>query len=149
MNLVPTSWGRCEALLASTVAGLSGFLVWATVFDGSRFGPIREVLRSVPMSDKIGHFVIYGSIAFFVALLAKRPQRIRVAAGAVMALGIADEIRQIGEAGRTYSLADLVANALGILAGVAVAKLIIRLRGLDEPTDQNDRNLDQAPLALH
>ena len=85
------------------------------------------------MSDKVGHFVIYGSIAFFAALLAKHPARIRAAAAAVMLLGIADEFRQIGDFGRTYSIEDIIANGLGILAGVTVAKMILRRQNTPEP----------------
>lgn len=126
MEFTSDSWGRCHVLLASAVVGLFGLLVWFTAFDGWRVGPFREILQSVPMSDKVGHFVIYGSIAFFAALLAKHPTRIRAAGAAVMLLGIADEFRQIGEFGRTYSVEDVIANGLGILAGVAIAKMILR-----------------------
>lgn len=128
MDTAPTSWGRSEALFAVAVAALFGLLVWFTAFDGWRIGPFREVLRSVPLSDKIGHFVIYGSIAFFAALLAKRPARIRAAVAAVMLVGVADEYRQLGEFGRTYSIEDLIANGFGILAGVALAMMWLRSR---------------------
>lgn len=126
MEFTTETWGRCHALLASAIAALFGLLVWFTVFGGWRVGPFREILQSVPMSDKVGHFMIYGSIAFFAALLAKHPARIRAAAAAVMLLGIADEFRQLSDFGRTYSIGDIVANGLGILAGVVVAMTILR-----------------------
>lgn len=133
MKFLPGLSSRCEAMLAGAVAALIGLLVWFTVLDGWRVGPFREILRSIPMSDKVGHFVIYGSIAFFAALLAKHPARIRAAAAAVMLLGIADEFRQIGDFGRTYSIEDIIANGLGILAGVTVAKMILRRQNTPEP----------------
>ncbi len=132
MKFPPITLSRCEAMLAGAVAGLFGLLIWFTVFGGWRVGPFREILQSIPMSDKIGHFAIYGSIAFFAALLAKHPVRIRAAAAAVMLLGIADEFRQIGDFGRTYSIEDIVANGLGILAGVAIAKIILRRQAANE-----------------
>lgn len=143
MEFTTDTWGRCHALLVSTVAGLFGLLVWFTAFDGWRVGPFREILQSVPMSDKVGHFVIYGSIAFFAALLAKHPVRIRSAAAAVMLLGIADEFRQLGEFGRTYSIGDIVANGLGILAGVAVAKMILLKRNL---LDVGEKEVSEEPM---
>jgi len=132
MDFTSDSSPRSQAALAGIVAALFGLLVWFTAFDGWRIGPFRDLLRSVPLSDKIGHFAIYGSIAFFAALLARRPERIRVAAAAVMLVGIADEFRQLGEFGRTYSVEDVIANGLGVLAGVALAKLILRRRGPDD-----------------
>lgn len=129
----PTPWGRSEALLAGTVTALFSLLVWATVFGGVRFGPIREVLRLIPASDKVGHFAIYGSITFFAALLAKQPSRIRAAALVIGAISFAEEYRQIADFGRTYSIADLVANALGILAAVWVAKAVLRHREQSTP----------------
>ena len=131
MDFISDTSARAQAVLAGIVTALFGLLVWFTAFDGWRVGPFRDLLRSVPLSDKIGHFAIYGSIAFFAALLAKRPERIRVAAVAVMLIGIADEFRQLGEFGRTYSVEDVIANGLGILAGVALAKLILRRQGPD------------------
>lgn len=128
MQSTPTPSGRSEALLASGVTALLGLLVWFTVLDGWRSAPFRGLLRDLPQSDKIGHFAIYGSIALFAALLAKHPARIRMAAAAVMLVGIVDEFRQLGEFGRTYSLGDIVANGLGILAGVTVAKIILHWR---------------------
>lgn len=90
----PTPWGRSEALLAVIVTALFSLLVWTTVFGGAQFGPIRELLRSIPASDKVGHFAIYGSIAFFAALLVKQPSRIHVAAVVIGAISFAEEYRQ-------------------------------------------------------
>ncbi len=144
----PTPWGRSEALLAVIVTALFSLLVWTTVFGGAQFGPIRELLRSIPASDKVGHFAIYGSIAFFAALLVKQPSRIHLAAVVIGAISFAEEYRQISDFGRTYSLADLVANGLGILAAVWLAKAILRRRQPTIPETPASREVgeDRTPV---
>ena len=63
-----------------------------------------------------------------------------------MLLGIADEFRQIGEFGRTYSIEDIIANGLGILAGVAIAKMILRRQNSIER--EQDHGLTDGPTPV-
>lgn len=121
-------FGRIDVVHVVAVVGLFGFLVWVTVLGGWRFGPIREVLRSVPASDKVGHAVIYAAITFFAALVAKSPRRIQAVAWAVLAVGVIDEFRQLGEMGRAFTVGDLIANAVGVIAGVAAAMAVLQRR---------------------
>lgn len=132
MDTTPAPWGRYDVAIAGVVAALFGLLIWVTALEGWRVGPIRDILQSVPSSDKVGHFAIYGSIAFFAALLLKSPTRIRCAAAATMFIGVADEFRQLGEFGRTYSIEDVIANGLGIFVGVTLANLFLRTRNRGE-----------------
>ena len=119
---------RADIALGAVVAGLVLLLVWGTVFGGGMLDPVRAVLRAVPSSDKIAHFSIYGSITFFASLIARRPAWIARIVVAVFTIGLLDEIRQIGEFGRSYTVGDLVANGLGVAFGAALALLWVRGR---------------------
>ena len=63
-----------------------------------------------------------------------------------MLLGIADEFRQIGEFGRTYSVEDIIANGLGILAGVAIAMMILRRQASAD--QEHDHELNDGPTPV-
>lgn len=141
----PAAFGRIDVVHAFAVLALVGVLVWVTVLGGWRFGPIRELLVSVPASDKIGHALIYGTITFFAALVAKRPARIRGVAWVVLAVGVIDEFRQLGEMGRAFTVGDLIANAVGVVVGVAVAMAILHRRSRSAPSLASQ---DQSPKAL-
>lgn len=124
----PTSFERIDLAHVGVVVALTGFLIWATALGGWRFGPIRDFLVAAPASDKIGHALIYGAITFFAALVAKSPERIRQVAGAVFAVGLVEEVRQLGEFGRAFTTGDLIANGVGVLAGVVAAMALLHRR---------------------
>jgi glycopeptide antibiotics resistance protein len=75
-------------------------------------------------SDKVGHFLAYGTLMFwFSQLYVERNTRILYAAG-FAAMGVALEFVQ-GELGyRTYEVFDMYANALGVLLGWAAAAIL-------------------------
>ena len=78
-------------------------------------------------SDKLGHFVGYGTLMFwFSQLYAGRAARIGYAAG-FAAMGVALEFAQ-GQLGyRTYEVLDMYANALGVLLGWGAALILPRV----------------------
>ena len=77
--------------------------------------------------DKIEHLAAFGALTLFVR--AGWPGlNAMIAAGFLMIYGIVIELIQGAQmTGRTASLADLAADALGVLAGLALAALFIRL----------------------
>ncbi|MHB8166086.1 MAG: VanZ family protein, partial [Sulfuricella sp.] len=67
--------------------------------------------------DKLGHLAAYGLVTlWFAHLYAGRRQRIRLAVGMV-ALGIALEYAQRATGYRSFEVADMVADALGVAIG--------------------------------
>ena len=85
-------------------------------------------LAGVPAGDKVGHFLLIGSLAYLanVALDGRRLRwrRVSVPRGSalVAAAVLAEEISQLWIAHRAFELADLAADA----AGIWVAGLIAR-----------------------
>lgn len=80
-------------------------------------------------SDKLGHFLAYAALMFWFAM-AYRSTRARLAYGAAwIALGIALELAQAATGTRSFELADMAANALGVLAGAAAALSLTRVAG--------------------
>lgn len=106
------------------LAAATGLLIWGTGFDGRSFGPIRFLLVTTPYGDKVGHFVLYGAIAFALAILVRRPIPAAVGAMALVSIGIADEFRQRAVGGRNFDLLDIAANSVGICVGLLAAAMV-------------------------
>lgn len=78
-------------------------------------------------SDKIGHFAAYAVLMLWFGFL-YRVARVRlVYAAAFIAMGVALEVIQGALGYRSYEVADMAANSLGVLAGWAVAGLAPRI----------------------
>jgi VanZ family protein len=98
---------------------LIGIIVLA---DTGRLG-ILGIVYSIPYADKVGHFVLYGILALLVnlTLFQTLPDRSRVwvavISGLLLALLIGlEEFSQRNFPMRTFSLADLSASYLGVIA---------------------------------
>lgn len=71
--------------------------------------------------DKVQHIVAYASLSlWFFQVLLSRPSRLLAAAG-LIAMGIALEFVQGMTGYRFFSVADMAANTLGVLAGWLLA----------------------------
>jgi VanZ family protein len=71
--------------------------------------------------DKVQHFLAYAALMFWFGLLYRNPKP-RVAYGVLwIGMGIALEFAQGATTYRSFELADMAANALGVLAGAAAA----------------------------
>lgn len=71
--------------------------------------------------DKLGHFLAYGVLMFWFAFL-YRGTRARLAYAFLwIAMGVALEFAQRATGYRSFELADMAANALGVLAGALAA----------------------------
>ena len=77
------------------------------------------------ISDKIEHFGAYALLAFLPAIH-ERMQRVLAAALCIAALGVGLEFGQRYAPGRSFEIADMIAEGLGIGFGLAVG---IPLRG--------------------
>ena len=78
-------------------------------------------------SDKVGHFIAYGSLMFwFCQLYRGTRSRIAYAAGFI-AMGIAIEFVQGATGYRSFEVMDMVADAIGVLLGWAAALALPRL----------------------
>jgi len=89
--------------------------------DTDRLG-ILKLVNTLPLGDKVGHFVLYGILALLINLTLFRslPSRSRtsiaVISGVILALLIGiEEFSQQYFSSRTYSLNDLAAGYLGVI----------------------------------
>lgn len=105
--------------------------------------PSAELPRPLfPGFDKVQHFVGYAVLSGYAVLLFQRMRAQALAALGVLLLGIAIELAQSHlTLTRTGSIADALTNALGILAGLAVAAtpLADALQRLDARLARSDR----------
>lgn len=92
-----------------------------------------RLVHHLPGGDKTGHFLIMGTVTFWVTLAFAtarvRGRRLGVL-GCVLAVGAVvtvDELLQLLFPARSFSLLDLLANWLGILFFGAAAWLVLRM----------------------
>ena len=78
--------------------------------------------------DKIAHGLVYSTLMFWFALV-RAPEHWRRLALAIFALGLGLEVAQALLPYRTASLADAVANGLGVALGAVTAWLFTRAGG--------------------
>lgn len=116
-----------RAVIATLVAS-SALLIWGTAFGGRSFGPIRAILVALPYGDKVGHLGLYGAIAFALGLLVRTRDQVALAGLMVVALGVADEFRQLTESNRNFSAGDVLANLAGVSLGLLAAYSVRRIR---------------------
>ncbi|RDZ26065.1 VanZ family protein [Lysobacter silvisoli] len=81
-----------------------------------------------PGSDKVGHFLTYFALAAYAVMLFARMRPQALSAAGLIVLGVALEYAQAALAeGRMGDSRDAVANALGVLAGLATASTPLAL----------------------
>ena len=81
--------------------------------------PMRA-LDELGLSDKLEHFAAYLVLAFLPALHERWPA-LAAALGGALALGIGLEYAQLLSPGRSFDLADMLADAVGVLCGFVIA----------------------------
>jgi VanZ family protein len=101
--------------------------VWAALllFLGGR-SDVPTVETPLPL-DKAAHFLLYGLLGALVARGWQWSQRWPAIIWPVllaMSVGVTDELHQQSVAGRSSEIADILADAAGILVGCA---LVLRL----------------------
>jgi len=105
-------------------------LFLAVVFVGAYSGLIPTEIRAIPYYDSIGHFVLYGLLAYLAVTAYQRSlnvggTRVPIAIIAVAGIAIIDEATQVFSTMRTFSYTDLVWG----LFGVMIAWLLALQRG--------------------
>ena len=125
------------------LAGFVLFLVALVVLADSGHGQRLFALAScIPAGDKIGHFVLFGILAFLVNFIWRTaPMRLlglRVLKGSavIMAVVTLEECSQILFRARSFDLLDLASDALGIglFGWLAVAYLERKRKPLQPAT---------------
>ena len=96
--------------------------------DNGNIPPFIRALYDFQNGDKLGHFILYGLLNFFItrAFLSSLPSKSRsgvtLSIGLALTLGIAiEEYSQQFFSARTFDLVDLLASFLGVLVGGWVA----------------------------
>ena len=107
------------------LAFIIGLIVLA---DADLLPDFINAIYDFPNGDKVGHFVLYGLLNFFItrAFLSSLPIRrggwVTLSVGSILALFVAlEELSQMFFSARTFSLLDLTASLLGIIVGGWVA----------------------------
>ena len=101
----------------AAIAG--GWLLAAAIVGLSLAPPPPQAGGLLP--DKVAHFLAYAALMFWFCVLYRRAGT-RAAYGVLwIALGIALEFAQATTGYRSFELADMAANALGVLAGALAA----------------------------
>ena len=107
------------------LAFIIGLIVLA---DADLLPDFINTIYDFPNGDKVGHFILYGLLNFFItrAFLSALPTRrggwVTLSVGLILALFVAlEEFSQMFFVARTFSLLDLTASFLGIVIGGLVA----------------------------
>jgi VanZ family protein len=78
----------------------------------------------IEQGDKLGHLASYGTLMFWFSQLYVRKRTQALYALGFAAMGVALEFAQGATGERSFELADMLANALGVLCGWAAALLL-------------------------
>ena len=122
---------RVVARWATAVAALVVIAI-VVAADRQTLPLLLQRAYTYPAGDKVGHFVLFGGLAFLAAL--GFPRRTQALVGVslpvstlvIVVLVTLEEASQAWFPGRTASVFDLLASYAGIAAGVAAANLIAR-----------------------
>jgi VanZ family protein len=104
-------------LLRVVWAALIAVVVIGTLLP-ARSAPM-EMLDALGINDKVEHVLAYLSLAFLPALHESR-RRLAFVAPLLVALGVALEFGQRLSPGRDFESGDMIADAVGVTAGVAM-----------------------------
>jgi VanZ family protein len=99
------------------IAWIAGIIVVivGTLLPGDSL-PIRE-LATLDINDKLQHFSAYAALALLPAIHERR-RFVVVTALALVAMGVLLEFGQLLSVGRDFEIGDMVADTLGVCAGV-------------------------------
>jgi VanZ family protein len=105
------------------------FIVGVIVLaDSGSMPPFIRAVYDFPNGDKLGHFILFGLLNFFITLTLLRalpnrsPKLVALSIGLTLALLIgAEEYSQKYFSNRTFDLVDLTVSYLGVLIGGWVA----------------------------
>jgi hypothetical protein len=103
---------RFIAIVTAILAFFSLFLILRAA-DSGQIPPFITQLYSFPNGDKVGHFLLMGSVAFLLVMALPVPWRLR---GLVFLAGVLtlEEISQLFFITRSFSLVDLACSLAGV-----------------------------------
>jgi len=110
----------------------AGWLYAAAIVFLSLVPEPPDLGLQVESGDKLQHFFAYAVLMFWFALLDRRWRARLGYAGLWIGLGIGLEFAQRATGLRSFELADMAANALGVAAGAAAAFILPRAAGAAE-----------------
>jgi VanZ family protein len=124
---------RAKIILAGFVLFL---VVLVTLADSGRGHWLFALAGTIPAGDKVGHFVLFGTLSFLVNLIGQA-QTVRLAgrqvlkgSAVVLALVTMEEASQVFFRARTCDLVDLASDALGIWVFGRLAAVYLKRRPL-------------------
>lgn len=111
-----------RALALVYVSLLLGVVVAA---DVGVLGPLVRGVHAIPLGDKLCHLVLATGLGYFAAAMPRVPRvgasRLPVTTPFVIVVALLEELSQRFIPGRTFDLADLAADALGLALGTTLA----------------------------
>lgn len=110
-----------QGLRAAIAIGFFVFICWIIfTADMGQVNPHLQQVRKLPYGDKVGHFTLFGLLAFFVNL-ALNNKRVTVFSFPILlgsllvgVFAILEEFTQIAFATRQFEFADMFCDILGI-----------------------------------
>ena len=141
-NAQPTELRVVRALGILGFVSAAAVLIWGTLLGGVNVGSMQSLISTIPFNDKGAHFLIYGALAFALTLIIQKPPIAVKGAILLTGVGVAEEFRQRFVSGRTFEVADMVANGLGAAVGLVVALAILAVVRRAATTHRNVRLIE-------
>lgn len=133
MDIIQVGSHSRPVVMRSLAIFFTFFIVGIIVLaDMDRIPSFIRLLYDFPNGDKVGHFILFGLLNFFLTLTFLRAlpnrtsMRVALSVGLILAAAVAaEEFSQQFFSARTFDLIDLSASYLGLLVGGWIA---IRLK---------------------
>ena len=113
------------------------FIVWVIYMANSGHSSVFfDFVAAIPYGDKLGHVGLFGTLTFLTVLASQfagwtlNNTRLYFAAIAVTLFVIGEEISQAFIPSRTFDVADLSADAVGILLAILVLRKLEKTAGM-------------------
>jgi VanZ family protein len=103
-----------------------GWLYAAAIVGLSLMPDPPDAGLELEYGDKLQHFLAYAGLMFWFAALERRWHARLGYAALWIGMGVALEFAQRSTGQRSFELADMAANALGVAAGAAAALILPR-----------------------
>ena len=113
-DVLETSWFRRAGLAAWLLAWLIAVILLLTPLD----------MPAPKGSDKLGHLLLFGTLAFMTVGFCRNPRRLGALAGVTLVGGYLLELGQLLVPSRAYDGLDAVANGAGAALGFALAVML-------------------------
>lgn len=108
-----------------------GFIIWVIYqANTGQHSIFFELVRCIPYGDKVGHFCLFGllalgaNFAFKLKSYSVLSYNLYIGSSVVFLFVLLEELSQYFIPSRTLDIADLLADALGILTFSLITKLI-------------------------